>query len=144
MSLKTNSISTSYFNVQKLSLGGVQNKKSRDGNNYENILIFYDGKKAIVRPSGRFQIKEFDDVSLVVQLDDNNRKLFEEFEKKLRCLAREGSFEVDQRDYIYLIIYTLYEKINAKFWEIFETDGKEYRKPLRNPNNLIDKNFERD
>ena len=78
------------------------------------------------------------------QLDDNNRKLFEEFEKKLRCLAREGSFEVDLRDYIYLKIYTLHEKINAKFWEIFERDGKEYRKPLRNPNKLIDKNLERD
>ena len=57
------------------------------------------------------------------QLDDNNRKLFEEFEKKLRCLAREGSFEVDQRDYIYLKNYTLHEKINAKFWEIFERHG---------------------
>ena len=29
-----------------------------------------------------------------------------------------------------------------KFWELFEIDGKEYRKPLHNPDNLIQKNFE--
>ena len=29
-----------------------------------------------------------------------------------------------------------------KFWQLFERDGKEYRKPLRNPENLIEKNFE--
>ena len=34
------------------------------------------------------------------------------------------------------------EKINVKFWQCFEKDGKEYRKPLRNPGNLIGKNFE--
>ena len=79
-------ISTSNFNVQKLSLGSVQNKKSRDGNKYQNIPILYDGKKARIRLSGRFQVKEFGDLSLVVQVDDDNRKLFVEFEEKLRCL----------------------------------------------------------
>ena len=34
------------------------------------------------------------------------------------------------------------KKINVKFWELFERDGKEYRKPLRNLDNLIGKNFE--
>ena len=42
-------ISTSNYDVQKLSLGDIQNKKSRDGNKYQNIPIFYDGKKARVR-----------------------------------------------------------------------------------------------
>ena len=32
--------------------------------------------------------------------------------------------------------------MNVKFWELFEKDHKEYRKPLRNPDNLIEKNFE--
>ena len=32
--------------------------------------------------------------------------------------------------------------MNVKFWELFEIDGKEYRKPIHNPENLIDKNFE--
>ena len=29
-----------------------------------------------------------------------------------------------------------------KFWQLFERDGKEYRKLLHNPENLIEKNFE--
>ena len=32
--------------------------------------------------------------------------------------------------------------MNVKFWELFEIDEKEYRKPLHNPVNLIEKNFE--
>ena len=32
--------------------------------------------------------------------------------------------------------------MNVKVWELFEIDGKEYRKPLHNPENLIEKNFE--
>ena len=32
--------------------------------------------------------------------------------------------------------------MNVKFWELFEIDGKEYRKPIHNPDNLIEKNFE--
>ena len=32
--------------------------------------------------------------------------------------------------------------MNAKFWKLIERDGKECRKPLGNPDNLIGKNFE--
>ena len=32
--------------------------------------------------------------------------------------------------------------MNVKFWQLFERDGKEYRKPLHSPENLIEKNFE--
>ena len=32
--------------------------------------------------------------------------------------------------------------MNLKFWQLFERDGKEYRKPLHNPDNLIEKDFE--
>ena len=38
-------ISTSNYNIQKLSLEKIQNKKSRDGNKYQNSPIIYDGKK---------------------------------------------------------------------------------------------------
>ena len=135
-------ISTSNFNVQKLSLGDVQNRKSRDGNKYQSIPIIYDGKKARVRLSGRFQVKEFGDLSLVVQVDDDNRKLFEEFGEKFNTLSG-GSLNLIKEDNFYLKIYTKpNEKINVKFWELFERDGKEYRKPLRNLDNLIGKNFE--
>ena len=135
-------ISTSNFNVQKLSLGDVQNRKSRDGNKYQNIPIIYDGKKARVRLSGRFQVKEFGDLSLVVQVDDDNRKLFEEFGEKFNTLSV-GSLNLIKGDNFYLKIYTKPNgKINVKFWELFERDGKEYRKPLRNLDNLIGKNFE--
>ena len=37
------------------------------------IPVLYDGKKARVRLSGRFQVKEFGDLSLVVQIDDDNK-----------------------------------------------------------------------
>ena len=89
--MSQNLILTSNYNVQKLSLGSVKDKKSRDGNKYQNIPILYDGKKARVRLSGRFQLKEYGDLSLVVQVDDDNRKLFEDFEEKLRSLANEQS-----------------------------------------------------
>ena len=143
--MSQNLILTSNYNVQKLSLGSVQDKKSRDGNKYQNIPILYDGKKARVRLSERFKIKEFGDLSLVVQVDDDNRKLFEEFEEKLRSLSngKKDSLKLIKGDNFYLKIYTKPNgKINAKFWKLVERDGKEYRKPLHNPDNLIGKNFE--
>ena len=143
--MSQNLILTSNYNVQKLSLGSVQDKKSRDGNKYQNIPILYDGKKARVRLSGRFKIKEFGDLSLVVKVDDDNRKLFEEFEEKLRSLSigKKDSLKLIKGDNFYLKIYTKPNgKINAKFWKLVERDGKEYRKPLHNPDNLIGKNFE--
>ena len=98
-------ILTSNFNVQKLSLGDVQNKKSRDGNKYQNIPILYDGKKEIVKLSGRFQVKEFGDLSLVEQVDDDNRKLFEESGETFNTLSG-GSLNLMKGDNFYLKIYT--------------------------------------
>ena len=88
-------------------------------------------------------MKEYGDLSLVVQIDDDNRKLFEEFEEKLNTLSG-GSLELIKRDNFYIKIYTkgILSKMNAKFWKLIERDGKEYRKPLRNPDNLIGKNFQ--
>ena len=148
--MSQNLILTTNYNVQKLSLGSVQDKKSRDGNKYRNVPILYDGKKARIRLSGRFQVKEYGDLSLVVQIDDDNRKLFEELEEKLRSLANEqslagkkDSLTLIKEDNFYLKIYTKPNgKINVKFWKLVERDGKEYRKPLHNPDNLIGKKFE--
>ena len=71
--MSQNPILTSNYNVQRLSLGSVQDKRLRDGNKYQNIPIRYDGKKARVKLSGRFQVKEYGDLSLVVQIDDDNK-----------------------------------------------------------------------
>ena len=92
-------------------------------------------------------------MNLVVQVDDDNRKLFEEFEEKLRSLANEqspvritgkkDSLKLIKGDSFYLKIYTKPNgKINVKFWKLVERDRKEYKNPLHNPDNLIWKNFE--
>ena len=99
-------ISTSNFNVQKLSLESVQSKKSRDGNKFQNIPILYDAKKARVRLSGRFQVKELGDLSLIVQVDDDNRKVFEEFEVKLWHHSGDCPLKLIKGDSVYLKIYT--------------------------------------
>ena len=141
--MSSNLISTNNFKKEKLSLGNVQNKKSKEGKNYQNIPILYDGKIVRVRLSGRFKFKEFGDLSIVFQVDDDNRKLFEEFEEKLRTLINDKSLKWVKEDNVYLKTYKKpNRKMNVKFWELFERDGNEYRKPLHNPENLIEKNFE--
>ena len=68
-------------------------------------------------------------MSLVVQVDDDNRKLFEEFEEKLRTLINDKSLKWAKKDNVYLKIYNKPNgKMNMKFWQLFERDGKEYRK----------------
>ena len=42
-------ITTTNYNTQKISLGSIQNKKSREGIEYQNIPILYDGKRAIAQ-----------------------------------------------------------------------------------------------
>ena len=82
-------ITTTNYNTQKISLGSIQNKKSREGIEYQNIPILYDGKRSIVHLCGRFKLEEdvsFDSSpnysnSLGVDVDDDNRKLFEDFEE---------------------------------------------------------------
>ena len=129
---------------KKYLLERLKIKKTKDdGKDYQNIPIFYDEKNVRVRLSGRFKLKEFGDLRLVVQVDDHNRKLFEGFEEKLRTLINDNSLKWAKGDNVYLKIYIkTNRKMNVKFWELFEIDGKEYRKPIHNPENLIDKNFE--
>ena len=49
-------ITTTNYKREKISISGIQNKKSRTGNSYKNIPIFYDERKAIVHLCGRFMV----------------------------------------------------------------------------------------
>ena len=49
-------ITTTNYKREKISIRGIQNKKSRTGNSYKNIPIFYDERKAIVHLCGRFMV----------------------------------------------------------------------------------------
>ena len=126
-------ITTTNYNTQKISLGSLQNKKSREGIEYQNIPILYDGKRAIVHLCGRFKLEEdvsFDSSpnysnSLGVDVDDDNRKLFEDFEEKLQSLTGDGELKLIKYDRVYLKIYVNDKgEMVPKFWEVFCEDGK--------------------
>ena len=132
-------ISTIHYNAQKISLDLLQDKKSRDGKKYQNIPILYDGRKALVHLCGRFQLRP--DLSFAVEVDDDNRKLFEDFEKKLQSLT---DYEVKLIKYgrVYLKIYLNEGKMVSKFWKVFEKNSKEYKKAIWDKESLIGKNIE--
>ena len=126
-------ITTTNYNTQKISLGSIQDKKSREGIEYQNIPILYDGKRAIVHLCGRFKLEEdvsFDSSpnysnSLGVDVDDDNRKLFEDFEEKLQSLTGDGELKLIKYDRVYLKIYFNDKgEMAPKFWEVFCDDGK--------------------
>ena len=140
-------ITTTNYNSQKISLGSLQNKKSREGIEYQNIPILYDGRKAIVHLCGRFQlIPDFtldysSSNSLAVEVDDDNRKLFEAFEEKLQSLTA-VELELIKYGRVYLKIYLNEGKMVPKFWKVFEKNGKEYKKAILNKDSLDWKNIE--
>ena len=97
-------ITTTNYKPEKISIRGLQNKKSRTGNSYQNIPILYDERKAIVHLCGRFMvipnyapgkraIEEVaimgdnfgikDTYSIAIEVDSDNRKFFEDFEGQL-------------------------------------------------------------
>ena len=133
-------ITTTNYNSQKISLGSLQNKKSRLGKKYQNIPILYDGRKAIVYLCGRFRllpgpsfytspennnlvdetgITDYapDGYSVALEVDADNRKLFEDFEKKIHSEVveseqtkikewwGEGVKLIKECDRVYLKIY---------------------------------------
>ena len=59
--------------------------------------------------SGRFKLKELEQktggLSQIVQVDDDNRKLFEEFEEKVGTLINDKSLKWVKKDNVYLKIY---------------------------------------
>ena len=162
-------ITTTNYNTQKISLGSIQNKKSREGIEYQNIPILYDGKRAIFHLCGRFKLEEdvsFDSSpnysnSLGVDVDDDNRKLFEDFEEKLQSLTGDGELKLIKYDRVYLKIYVNDKgEMAPKFWEVFCEDGKsgsseqrpkgrsealsskEYKKPVWDEEALLGKYIE--
>ena len=133
-------ITTNEYNTQKISLDLLQDKKSRDGKKYQNIPILYEGRKALVHLCGRFQLRP--DLSFAVEVDADNRKLFEDFEKKLQSLARADELKLIKYGRVYLKIYLSDGKMVPKFWKVFEKDGKEHKKAIWDKESLIGKNIE--
>ena len=100
-------ITTTNYKPEKVSIGGLQNKKSKTGNRYQNIPILYDERKAIVHLCGRFMVipdyvvappgkraiekvaimgdnfNNKDTYSIAIEVDAYNRKFFEDFESEL-------------------------------------------------------------
>ena len=145
-------ITTNDYNTQKLSLGSLQDKKSRDtGIRYQNIPILYDERNALVHLCGRFNLEEdvfFDGSpnysnSLGVEVDADNRKLFEDFEKKLQSLTGANELKFIKYGRVYLKIYFNDKgEMAPKFWKVFVKDGKEYKKKIRDKESLIWKYIE--
>ena len=131
-------ITTSNYNSQKISLGSIQNKKSRGGKKYQNIPILYDERKALVHLCGRFQVRP---QAVVVEVDDDNRKLFEDFEKKLQSEAGD-EIKLIKYDRVYLKIYFSGRKMSPKFWQVFEKDGEEYKKAILGKEAFIGEDIE--
>ena len=132
-------ITTNEYNTQKISLGSLQNKKSREGIEYQNIPILYDERNALVHLCGRFNLEEdvsFDSSpnysnSLGVEVDADNRKLFEDFEEKLQSLTGDCELKLIKYGRVYLKIYVNDKgEMAPKFWEVFWKDGKEYKKAV--------------
>ena len=76
-----------------------------------------------------------------MKVDDDNRKLFEDFKKKLQSLT-EDEVKLIHYGSAYLKIYLDEEKMVPKFWKVFEKDGKEYKKAIRDKESLIWKTIE--
>ena len=136
-------ITTNEYNTQKISLGSLQNKKSKEGIEYQ--------KRAIVHLCGRFNLEEdvsFDSSpnysnSLGVDVDDDNRKLFEDFEEKLQSLTGDGELKLIKYGRVYLKIYVNDKgEMAPKFWEVFCEDGKEYKKAVWDEESLLGKYIE--
>ena len=75
-------------------------------------------------------------------MDDDNRKLFEDFEKKIHSEAGD-EVELIKYDKVFLKIYLNDKgKMVPKFWKVFEKNGKEYKKAILNKESLDWKNIE--
>ena len=144
-------ITTTNYNTQKISLGSLQNKKSREGIEYQNIPILYDGKRSIVHLCGRFNLEEdvsFDSSpnysnSLGVDVDDDNRKLFEDFEEKLQSLTGDGELKLIKYDRVYLKIYVNDKgEMAPKFWRFFVKMGKSTKNQFGTKEALLGKYIE--
>ena len=169
-------ITTTNYNSQKLSLASLKNKKSKKGKKYQTIPILYDGRKALVHLCGRFRLlpgpsfftspenNDFidetgitdyapDGYSVALEVDADNRKLFEDFEKKIQSEVLEseqtkikewgeGVKLIEECDRVYLRIYFDEGKPAPNFWKVCEEDGEEKKKRIWDTDSLVWKNIE--
>ena len=171
-------ITTTNYNSQKLSLGSLQNKKSRTGNSYQNIPILYDERKAIVHLCGRFMVipdyvvappgkraieevaimgdnfSNNDSYSIAIEVDADNRKLFEDFEGQLMFFLENWPGEpwpysvtdnirlIQKNDKVYLKLYFDGGKPVPKFWKVIEKDGEERKRRISDTESLNWKKIE--
>ena len=169
-------ITTTNYNSQKLSLASLKKKKSKKEKKYQTIPILYDGRKALVHLCGRFRLlpgpsfftspenNDFidetgitdyspDGYSVALEVDADNRKLFEDFEKKIQSEVLEpeqtkikewgeGVKLIKECDRVYLRIYFDEGKPAPKFWKVCEEDGEEKKKRIWDTDSLVWKNIE--
>ena len=185
-------ITTTNYKREKISIRGIQNKKSRTGNSYKNIPIFYDGKKAIVHLSGRFMVipdyapagsasvvapersstaspgkRAIEEVaimgdnfgnkgtySIAIEVDADNRKLFEDFEYVLGYYLENYPGEpwpesvtdnkrlIQKNDKVYLKLYFDEGRPVPKFWKVIEKDGEERKRRIYDTESLNWKKIE--
>ena len=76
-----------------------------------------------------------------MEVDADNRKLFEDFEKKLQSLT-DDEVKLIKYDRVYLKIYLNEGKMVPKFWKVFEKNGEEHKKEIWDKESLIGKNIE--
>ena len=173
-------ITTTNYKPGKISIRGLQNKKSRTGNSYQNIPILYDGRKAIVHLCGRFVVipdyapagsasvvahersstaspskraieevtimgdnfRKKDTYSIAIEVDADNRNLFEDFEGQLMYFLENYPGEpwpdsvtdnirlIQKNDKVYLKLYFDGGKPVPKFWKVIEKDGEERKRRI--------------
>ena len=192
-------ITTTNYKPEKISIRGLQNKKSRTGNRYQNIPILYDERKAIVHLCGRFMVIPdyapagsasvvapersstaspgkraapattcIEEVtimgdnlsnkytySIAIEVDADNRKLFEDFESELMYFLENYPGEpwssstiekvrlIQKNDKVYIKLY-FDEKRSAvpKFWKLIEKDGEERKRRIWDTESLNWKKIE--
>ena len=171
-------ITTTNYKPVKISIGGLKHKKSRTGNRYQNIPIFYDGRKAIVHLCGRFMvipdyvvappgkraIEEVaimgdnfgnkDTYSIAIEVDADNRKLFEDFESELMYFLENYHGEpwssstiekvrlIQKNDKVYLKLYFDEGKPDPNLWKVTEKDGEERKRRISDTESLNWKKIE--
>ena len=170
-------ITTTNFKPEKISIGGLQNKKSRTGNRYQNIPILYDERKAFVHLCGRFMvipdyvvappgkraIEEVaimgdnfgnkDTYSIAIEVDADNRNLFEDFEGELMYFLENypgepwpesvtDNIRLIQKNKVYLKLYFDEGKPVPKFWKVIEKDGEERKRRIYDTESLNWKKIE--
>ena len=171
-------ITTTNYKPKKISIRGLKHKTSRTGNSYKNMPILYDGRKALLHLCGRFMvipdyvvappgkraIEEVaimgdnfgskDTYSIAIEVDADNRKLFEDFENELRYFLENYPGEpwpsstienirlIQKNDKVYLKLYFDGGKPVPKFWKVFEKDGEEKKRRILDTESLNWKKIE--